>query len=67
MGVNSYELDEYGYALCCSCRRKYRIGDLEEQCGICNRWFCKFCAKPTPQGHGSGKICKNCYNKIKNS
>ena len=67
MGLNSRELNEEGYALCCVCRKKHFIRDLEDQCGICGKWFCHECSKPTPSGHGYGNICKNCYIKIKNS
>lgn len=66
MGVNSNELNEYGYALCCVCRKKFFLRDLEDQCGICGKWFCHNCAKPVPKGHGYGTICKKCYTKIKN-
>lgn len=64
-GVNSRDLNEYGYALCSCCRKKFSLGDLQDKCEFCNRWFCKSCAKPTPAGHGFGKICKRCYVKIK--
>lgn len=65
MGTNSYDLNESGYALCSSCRKKFFIRDLVDKCGICDRWFCKDCARPTPPSHGCGEICKNCYTKIK--
>ena len=66
MGTNTRELDEFGYALCGVCHKKFFLSDLEEQCEICGRWFCHNCARPTPSGHGFGKVCKNCYIKIKN-
>lgn len=65
MGVNSKDLDEHGYALCCVCRKKFSLSDLEDKCEFCGRWFCRSCAKPTPPGHGYGKICKKCYIRIK--
>lgn len=65
MGVNSRGLDEHGYALCGVCRKKYFVSDLVEPCEFCGRWFCRNCAKPVPPGHGHGKICKNCYIRIK--
>lgn len=65
MGVNSKELDQRGYALCGVCRKKYPLSELEDKCEFCGKWFCKKCAKPVPPGHGYGKICRNCYNKIK--
>ena len=49
-GVNSRDLNEYGYALCSCCRKKFSLGDLQDKCEFCNRWFCKSCAKPTPAG-----------------
>ena len=52
MGTNSYDLNESGYALCSSCRKKFFIRDLVDKCGICDRWFCKDCARPTPPSHG---------------
>ena len=64
MGVNSYDLDEYGYALCSCCRKKYAYKDLADKCELCDKWFCKSCAKPVPRGHGAGKICKRCYDRI---
>jgi len=67
MGVNSNELDEHGNALCSVCRKKFNLSELEDQCGICGKWFCHNCAKPTPVGHGYGKICKKCYIRIKSS
>lgn len=66
MGLSSKQLDEHGYALCCVCRRKFFLRELEEQCEFCGNWFCKDCAMPTPKGHGFGKVCKKCYNKVKN-
>lgn len=66
MGVNSRELNEFGYALCCCCRKKYFLRDLEDQCPFCGKWFCKNCAKPVPPGHGFGKVCKRCYTRTIN-
>ena len=63
MGVNSRQLNEYGYALCGVCRKKFFIGDVQEICEFCGRWYCKKCARPTPPPHGHGKICKKCYDK----
>lgn len=65
MGVNSRDLDEYGYALCCVCKKKFFIGELEDKCEFCGKWFCHDCARETPAPYGSGKICRNCYNKLK--
>lgn len=66
MGINANDLDEYGYALCTCCRKKFFISDLEDKCNFCDKWFCKSCAKPTPPPHGHGKICKRCYTNLKN-
>lgn len=65
MGINSRELDENGYALCGACRKKFFISELEDQCGICGKWFCRNCARTVPAGHGYGTICKNCYIQIR--
>lgn len=67
MGINSKDLDEHGYALCGCCRKKFSLKELEDKCEFCGKWFCKSCAKPVPNGHGFGKICKRCYVKIKNA
>ena len=65
MGVNSKDLNENGYALCACCRKKYFISELEDKCAFCNKWYCKSCSRPTPEGHGSGNVCKICYMKYK--
>lgn len=65
MGINSNDLDEYGHAKCTVCRKNFTLADLEDKCEFCNKWFCKKCSKPTPPGHGYGKICKNCYVRIR--
>lgn len=65
MGTNSRELDEHGYALCGCCRKKCSVSDLVEPCEFCGKWFCRNCAREVPAGHGHGKICVRCYEKIK--
>ena len=66
MGLNSNHLNEDGYALCVSCRRKHFIRDMD-QCPICNKWVCHECGTYLKQGyHGAyGYFCKRCMTKIR--
>lgn len=61
------DLNELGQAICGVCRKHYKFSELEDKCEFCGRWFCKNCARPVPQGHGYGLICKKCADRITNS
>ncbi len=66
MGTNTYTLDENGYALCVSCKRKFFIKDLE-QCAMCDRWLCRSCGTYLRQGYmgAFGYFCKSCMKFVK--
>lgn len=63
--LNSKDLDENGYALCCVCRKKKFCTDLET-CSECDRWVCSSCRSYRRQSP-FGYICKKCYLKSKKS
>ena len=63
MGLNTYELNENGQALCCVCRRKKDFSELET-CGVCERWVCRDCASYRRQ-FPYGYISKTCQKKVK--
>lgn len=67
MGTNSRNLNEHGYALCGVCRKKFFVDELEGPCEFCGRWFCRNCAREVPAGHGHGKICVRCHDKLRKS
>ena len=60
-GYNTMQLDEKGYGMCTSCRRKKFTGDLEI-CFSCDKFVCKDCAKYIRQYHGW--VCKRCKIKL---
>lgn len=63
MGINSRDLNEDGYAMCVSCRKKKSISDLADKCVFCDRWVCKSCATYRRQGVPYGYMCKACKQK----
>lgn len=65
MAYNSEYLDENGYGMCISCRKKIFIHNLES-CAICERFVCKDCATYRKQGNPFGYVCKKCLQDLKN-
>lgn len=61
---NSTDLDEFGQAKCVVCKKVYGLGQLQDKCEFCGKWFCKDCAEDTPKPFGHGKICRKCFNKL---
>ena len=62
VGVNSYDVNEGGQALCCVCRKKKSFSELADKCTDCGRWVCKECSSYQRQ-LPFGYICKNCQKK----
>ncbi len=63
MGINSNHLNEEGYAMCISCRRKKFVSDLEP-CQICGRFVCKSCYKVL-RNSSFKYVCKKCVSNLK--
>ena len=55
---NTTELNEKGEGLCCVCRRKFGIEELN-LCNGCDRWMCK---AHTTRVRGI-VVCTKCANK----
>lgn len=60
MGLNTYQLNDRGQALCCVCRKKKEFDELET-CSVCGKWVCKNCSSYQKQ-FPFGYICKRCQN-----
>ncbi len=65
MGLNTREVNEYGQALCCVCRKKKEFNELEN-CIECGRMVCKDCCSYQRQ-FPFGYICRTCQRKRRES
>lgn len=61
MGTNTTTLDQNGYGLCGTCRKKFYIGQLDS-CAYCDKWVCPAHKKK----HGGLTVCPKCYLILKN-
>ena len=60
MGASTTQLDEHGYGLCGTCRKKFFISQLDT-CDYCDKWIC-----PTHKKKINGlPVCPSCYMFIK--
>ena len=62
MGASTTQLDEHGYGLCCTCRKKFFVGDLYV-CAYCDKFVCKTHKK----NYRYVEVCPSCYMAIKKS
>ncbi|MBQ8763966.1 MAG: hypothetical protein IJZ07_07665 [Clostridia bacterium] len=56
MGTNTTTLDQNGYGLCGTCRRKFYIRDLDV-CAYCQKWVCNTHKKKLE----GLPVCPKCY------
>lgn len=55
--LSSSYVNEEGYVMCNTCRRKIRFQDAKD-CACCDKFVCKYCAKQRRDGLA---ICPKCY------